>query len=91
MPKSNNRKYTKLHCQKCAQKRQMLQFMAVNTEPKEGDKKVVPIELRKFMEAIKTETMIHLPRFYAAVCGTCYQKTFYQGRQRGFKLDVIPT
>jgi hypothetical protein len=91
MPKSNNRKYTKLHCQHCAKLRQMISFMAVNTEPKEGQKPVVPIELRLFMEKMHSDTMVHLPRFYAAVCATCLKKTFYQGRHRGFALDVIPT
>ena len=91
MPKSRNRPNTKLHCQHCGQKRSMIQFFAINTEQKDGEKNVYPFNLRRFLDLIKSDAMIRLPKFYTAVCGVCFKETYYQGTNHGKSIVVIPT
>jgi hypothetical protein len=69
----------------------MIQFFAINTEQKDGEKNVYPFNLRRFLQLIKSETMIRLPKFYTGVCGICFKETYYQGQNRGKSVTVIPT
>jgi hypothetical protein len=89
MPKSNNRPNTKLHCQNCGKKRSMLQFFAINTDQKDKENKVYPFDLKRFLDLIKADTMVKLPKYYCGVCSECLEKTFYRGQNRGKKLDVV--
>lgn len=91
MPKSNNRKYSKLNCQHCGKQRRMLQFAAINTEQKDGEPNVYPFVLRNFMQVIHKEAPVRLPRFYAGTCECCHKVTFFEGQHNKSTLVVIPT
>jgi hypothetical protein len=68
----------------------MINFLAINTEQKDDKNNVYPFDIRKFLELIHSQQMVRLPKYYAATCGTCLQRTFYSGQNRGTKLEVIP-
>jgi hypothetical protein len=88
MPTSSNRINTKLHCQTCAKQRKMVSFLAINTENKD-DKNVYPFDIRRFLDMIKSDTMVHLPKYYVGTCGVCFQRTYFRGQHHGKKLDVV--
>lgn len=69
----------------------MMNFLAINTEQADGEKNVYPFNLKKFLELIRSKVNYKLPKFYAAVCSVCYKQTYYQGQNRGNKLQVIVT
>jgi len=75
----------------CAKLRNMNSFLAINTEQKDDKEKVYPFDLRKFLDLIESKTMVRLPRFYVGTCSVCFQQTYYQGQNRGTKLEVILT
>jgi hypothetical protein len=87
MPKSNNRKNLKLHCQKCAKPRKMLSFHAINLDDKEH--KTTPLVFREFIEKVKSDTMVKMPQYYFGICGQCLTETFYKAHQNGKSLDVV--
>lgn len=71
----------------------MLSFLAIHIpEGEEADKATTfPFKLKKFMAQIRSQTMLRLPRFYAANCSVCFQATYYSARNRQTTLDVIAT
>jgi len=89
MPSSSNRPNTKLHCTQCGKKRKMLNFLAINTEQKDNEKNVYPFDLRRFLDLIKGDSMIRLPRYYAGICSICFGKTFYRAQNHGKNLEVV--
>ena len=89
MPKSNNGPDSKLHCQTCGKKRNMIQFFAINTDQKDEKSKVYPFDLKRFLELINSNEMVKLPKYYVGVCGMCYQKTFFRGKNHGKKLEIV--
>jgi len=97
MPKSTKRSNTKLHCQMCGCKRKMIQFLTIDKEVDEYDvegkprKHVIPFSVKKFLDTIQSGTMVKLPKFYVGTCGVCLSNTYYQGQNRGTKLEVITT
>jgi hypothetical protein len=89
MPKSNKRKNTKLHCQWCGTKRKMFQFLAINTEQKDGKPNEYPFDLRRFLDLIQGDKQIRLPKYYTAICGVCMQRIYFKGKNRGTTLEVV--
>lgn len=68
-------------------------FIAIHAKDGEPAEKAstFPFKLKKFLELIRSKNMIKLPKFYAANCSACGNTTFYQGRNRESKLDVVNT
>ncbi len=90
MPKSNNRKSTKIHCQHCAKLRLMNAFWAIDPKADDGKGTSLPFDLSKFLKIVRGDTMAKLPPFYAARCSECNQNTYYVGHNRKKTLEVLP-
>jgi hypothetical protein len=68
----------------------MFQFSAINTEQKDNEPNIFPFDLRRFLDIIKSDKMVRLPKYYIATCTVCHENTFYRGQNRGKKLEVVP-
>jgi len=92
MPKSNNRKNTKLHCQHCAKPRLMQSFWAIEPAAKvEGGKPLaIPFNYKKFKDLIQGKAMVKLPPFYAGICTVCNQTTYFVANNRKNTIRMIP-